>query len=71
MINNDIVIIDPSPYHFRPYDYAAGDQRKFTREEALAAAELRVKERGCRQQVRPVRVDEEDHLTPIWLIQDI
>lgn len=56
----------------RPYDFEAGDIRKFTQEEAIAAARLRVKDRGSRQSVRQADVAPADqHLTPRWLVQDI
>lgn len=62
----------PAPVHVRPFDANRGDQRTFTQDEAIAVARLRVKDRGCRQQVRQVdRPHDDDHLIPRWLIQDI
>lgn len=67
-----VLIIDPAPEVTRPYDFEAGDQRFFGREEAIAQAHLRSKDRGCRQQVRPVPVEPGDEaLVPRWLVQDI
>lgn len=68
----EIIVVDPSPVHLRPYDFEAGDERRFDREEAIAVAQRRVRDRGCRQQVRSVSVDEHDAtLVPRWIIQDI
>ena len=62
----------PAAVHTRPYDYARGDMRFFIREAAIEVARLRVKDRGCRQQVRQVdRPKGDDHLIPRWLVQDI
>jgi len=66
-----VVVFTESPYHLRPFDFNRGDRRTFTHEEALEIARLRVKDRGCRQQVRKVRTQPGDVLTPVWLIQDI
>lgn len=66
-----VVVYDLPPV-LRGYDAGLGDQRKFDRDEAIAVALRRVKDRGCRQQVRKVQVVEENqHLVPSWLIQDI
>lgn len=67
----DVLVLNVSPYHLRGYDFNQGDQRSFSAEEALACAQRRVRDRGCRQQVRRVRLEDGDHLTPNWLIQDI
>lgn len=68
----DVIVCDPSPVHVRPYDFNLGDERSFLREEAIAKAHRRVKDRGCRQQVRKVAVVPNNaHVIPSWLIQDI
>jgi hypothetical protein len=70
-MTDDLILIDTPPAHLRPYSFAAGDQRFFTHTEAVAVAQLRVKDRGCRQQVRPVHSDEHHtSLIPRWLVQD-
>lgn len=71
--SDDILVVDVSPAHVRPYDFAAGDRRSFDRQEAIDIARLRVTDRGCRQQVRRVRTLDGPSvpLTPPWLIQDI
>ena len=67
-----VLIVDPSPKILRGYDFNQGDERFFDRDEAIAKARLRVKDRGCRQQVRPVDVHPDDaRLHPRWLVQDI
>lgn len=69
---NNIVVIDVPVEVYRSYDHKRGDARRFTQEEAIALAQLRVKDRGCRQQVRKVRIQPGDEaLVPVWLIQDI
>jgi hypothetical protein len=71
-IECDVTVFEQSPYHLRPFDFEAGDERSFDRDQALAKAHRRTKDRGCRQQVRRVRQDpQDDRLSPAWLIQDI
>jgi hypothetical protein len=67
----NVVVVDPSPIHLREYDFEAGDERFFDREEAIAKAMLRVKDRGCRQQVRITAGPLVGGLNPLWLVQDI
>lgn len=56
----------------RPFDADKGDERRFLREEAIALAQLRTRDRGVRQVVRQNdRPHGDDHLIPRWLIQDI
>lgn len=67
----NILTIAESPATLRPYDFNLGDERKFTYAEALERARVRVKDRGCRQQIRRQDVDPADRrLVPVWLIQD-
>lgn len=69
----NIIVVDPSPAHLRGYSFNAGDERFFDRKEAISAAMRRVKDRGCRQQVRIIDLPKDAHesLTPRWLVQDI
>lgn len=69
----NVLVINHSPAHLRPYDFNAGDERKFTQGEALERARHRVTSRGCRQQVRCAALEDERdaRLTPRWLVQDI
>jgi hypothetical protein len=69
---NDVIVVDPSPVHIRPYDHDLGDERRFDRQDAITRARVRVSERGCRQQVRKVAVAASSvDVVPSWLIQDI
>lgn len=69
---NNIIVVDVPLEVNRSYDATKGDARRFDREAAIALARLRVKDRGCRQQVRQTQVQPGDEaLVPRWLIQDI
>lgn len=66
-----VVLIDPPGRGTnRSYDFNAGDERRFQQSEAMARAQVRVKDRGCRQQVR---LDGPALLggPRLWLVQDL